>query len=404
YSTISPYTGSPQSITYGDSYYGGRAPQFIDYNVGVQHEVTQNLILGVSYVGSQGHFESPDSSTARGEWINQLSPQYLFLGTILGTDVKSLTPAQQSTLTAAGITLPANFTPKQTVAQALSPFPNYKTITDAYGNVANSNYNSLQVSVTERATKGLSFMFDYIWSKAIDDGGTYRSGYAIPAAYSNDGKSWAADSIERGVSTTNQPQHVIETGVWALPFGAHALGAGNRVVRALASNFKFSEIVQIYSGSPLEITGSACQTNPAENTCNPTVAPGFVGPGRINGKWGQGATATNSPSYLNANAFVPIATLTAANSPYAYTFGNAARTAPFGMYGPGNYDIDISLRRSFDLPFERTHLTLEGDLYNLTNHTQFTVGGTAFGSSSFGTVSGQANSSRDAQLSLRLEF
>ena len=257
--------------------------------------------------------------------------------------------------------------------------------------------------MTQRAFKGLTFMFNYIWSKAIDDGGTYRSGYAIPAAYSNHGKSWAADSIERGFSTTNQPQHVIEAGGWALPFGAHALGRGNRVVRALASNFKFSEIVQIYSGSPLAITGSACQTNPAENTCNPTVAPGFGGAGRINGKWGEGATATSSPSYLNANAFVPIATLTEANSPYAYTFGNAACTAPFGMYGPGNYDIDISLRRSFDLPFERSHLTLEGDLCNLTNHTQFTVGGTAFGSSSFGTVSGQANSSRDAQLSLRLE-
>jgi Carboxypeptidase regulatory-like domain len=404
YSSLSPYTGSPQSVSYGDPYYGGRAPQYIDYNFGFQQQITQNLVLGVSYVGSEGHFESPDSSNARGEWINQLSPQYLFLGSILGTDVKNLTPAQLSTLAGAGITLPANFSTKQTVAQALSPFPNYKTIADAYGNVANSNYNSLQVSVTQRAFKGLTFMFNYIWSKSIDDGGTYRSGYAIPAAYSNDGKAWPVDRIERGVSTTNQPQHVIETGVWSLPFGAHGLGGGNPLVRALASNFKFSEIVQIYSGSPLAITGSACQINPAQNTCNPTVMPGFAGPGRINGKWGQGATPTSSPSYLNANAFVPISTLTESNSPYAYTFGDAARTAPFGMYGPGNYDIDISLRRSFNLPFERSHLTLEGDLYNLTNHTQFLVGGTVFGSASFGTVSGQANSSRDAQLSLRLEF
>jgi hypothetical protein len=403
YSTISPYTGSPQSITYGDPYYGGRAPQFIDYNVGIERQITQNLVLGISYVGSQGHFESPDSSTARGQWINQLSPQYLFLGSILGTDVENLTPAQQSTLTGAGITLPANFSPKQTVAQALAPFPNYKSVTDAYGNVANSNYNSLQVSVTQRASKGLTFMFDYIWSKAIDDGGTFRSGYAIPAAYSTDGKAWPVDRIERGVSTTDQPQHVIATGVWSLPFGAQGLGRGNSVVRALASNFKFSGILQIYSGSPLAVTGSACQVNPAESTCNPTLAPGFTGPGRIGGKWGQGATATSSPSYLNSAAFVPISTLTEAGSPYAYTFGDAARTAPFGMYGPGNYDIDISLRRNFALT-ERARLTLEGDLYNLTNHTDFLVGGTAFGSASFGTVSGQANSSRDAQLSLRLEF
>jgi hypothetical protein len=40
--------------------------------------------------------------------------------------------------------------------------------------VANSSYNSLQVSVTERTGKGLTFMFDSIWSKAIDDGETYR--------------------------------------------------------------------------------------------------------------------------------------------------------------------------------------------------------------------------------------
>lgn len=404
FSTISPFTGTPQSITYGDPYYGGRAPQYIDYNLGIQHQLTPNLVLGVSYVGSEGHFESPDSSTARGIWINQLSPQYLFLGSILGTSVGSLTAAQQATLTSAGISLPANFSPKQTVAQALEPFPNYKGVTDAYGNIANSNYNSLQVSLTQRPWKGVTFMFDYIWSKAIDDGGTFRSGYAIPAAYSNDGKAWAADRIERSLSTTDQPQHIIETGVWSLPFGSQGLGSGNRFVRAIASNYKFSEIVQIYSGSPLAITGSACQTNPAENTCNPTVNPGFTGPGRINGKWGQGATATSSLVYLNTNAFVPIATLTEANSPYAYTFGNAPRTAPFGMFGPGNYDIDISLRRSFALPFERAHLTLEGDLYNLTNHTQFLVGGTAFGSASFGTVSGQANSSRDAQLSLRVDF
>ena len=73
------------------------------------------------------------------------------------------------------------------------------------------------------------------------------------------------------------------------------------------------------------------------------------------------------------------------------------------MYGPGNYDIDISLRRNFAVT-ERAHLTFEGNLYNLTNHIDFLLGGTAVGSASIGTVSGQANSSRDAQLSLRLEF
>jgi hypothetical protein len=50
----------------------------------------------------------------------------LFLGTILGADVDR----RQVTLTTAGITLPANFKTSQTVAQALAPFPKYKSISD----------------------------------------------------------------------------------------------------------------------------------------------------------------------------------------------------------------------------------------------------------------------------------
>jgi hypothetical protein len=99
--------------------------------------------------------------------------------------------------------------------------------------------------------------------------------------------------------------------------------------------------------------------------------------------------------------------LNVANLKVTHAFGNAARTAPFGLYGPGNYDIDISLRRSFAIPhFERSHHLLEGDLYNVTNHTQFGGIGTTFGgpTSNFGQVSSQANLSRDAQLAARFEF
>jgi len=48
------------------------------------------------------------------------------------------------------------------------------------------------------------------------------------------------------------------------------------------------------------------------------------------------------------------------------------------------------------LHFEGSHLLLQADLYNLTNHTQFGGIGTVFGSSTFGTVSTQANNPRDA--------
>ena len=86
----------------------------------------------------------------------------------------------------------------------------------------------------------------------------------FPAAFSGTGKAWKQDAIERSVSTSNQPQHAVITGVWDMPFGKTILAA-NRWERAVFGGFKFSEIFQIYSGSPLPITASACSTNPAQN-------------------------------------------------------------------------------------------------------------------------------------------
>jgi hypothetical protein len=389
---------SPQAMSYGDPYLGGRAPEYINWSFGFQHQLSDTITMTVSYVGSQGHFELPDTSNARGQWINQLNPQYLSLGAALSNKA---TPAA---LAAAGVTAPyPSFDPSQTIAQSLKPFQQYNSISDTYGNIANSNYNALQVSVMKRPSKGLQFMANYTWSRAIDDGGTFRSGYAIPAQYSNTGRSYRVDAIERAESTTSQPQHAVVTGVYDLPFGTAGFGADKRWVRILAGGYKFSAIYQAYSGSPLPLTGSNCgfvSTVGAAGTCEPTYTPGFTGQARINGAWGDGVLANNtSRSFISPNAFIN--TPSTAASPI---FGNVSRTAPYGIIGPGNYSLDISLRRSFGLGREGAHLLLEADLYNVTNHTLFGGIATTVGNSNFGTVSTQANLSRDAQLTARIEF
>jgi hypothetical protein len=392
YTTTSGYTGTPSSISYYDPYLGGRAPEYIDWTFGFQHQWTDAITSNITYVGSQGHFLPADGTNARGFWANQLDPKYLGLGSTLST-------AGTSACAANGLTCPAHFTTGQQLNVALRPFP-FATITDQFGNVTNANYHALQTQVNMRASHGLTFMGSYTWSRSIDDGGTFRTGYDIPAAFAGDGKFHKADSIERTVSTSNQPQHVVITGVWDLPIGRSFLG-NNAWERAVFGGFKFSEVFQAFSGSPLAITGSTCNTNPAQITCVPSYNPAFSGSARINGKWGQGVTRTtfNSPAntYINSSAFV--------YAP-AYTFGDLPRTAAYNIYGPGNYDLDISLRRSFALHLgESSRFNLQGDLYNVTNHTEFTVASPVYGNASFGQVSGtQANGRRAAQLSARIEF
>jgi hypothetical protein len=416
--TATSYTVTPLSVGYVDPYLGGRAPEYINYTLGFQHQWTSALVSTITYVGSQGHFLPADGSNARGYWADQLDPKYLYLGSRLA-DTGTAETADCATYS---LPCPANFNTGQPLSTALKPFP-FQSVGDSFGYVANSNYNALQVSLNMRASHGMTFMMNYTWSKAIDDGGTYRTGYTIPAAYSPTGKTIQQDRIERSLSTTDQPHHIVLTGVWDLPLGRTVLN-GNAVERAILGGFKVSEIFQGFTGSPLVLTGSSCQTNQAQSTCEPTLNPNFAGSARVNGKWGAGAVAsTTTPiSYIAASGgteaaptgpFIAPSLLTTNTTfpngnPFApsYTFGNAARTAPLDLFGPGNYELDLAVIRSFPLHFsERAHLVLRGEMTNVTNKTFFAIANSAVGNANFGTVTTSPNyNRRAAQLIGRIEF
>ena len=105
----------------------------------------------------------------------------------------------------------------------------------------------------------------------------------------------------------------------------------------------------------------------------------------------------------------------------AYTFGHRSlpewlATAPYNLYGAWQPMTSTapattaSTSRWFAPPFhfkETARLDLRADLYNVTNHTQFTVASAHIGNASFGT--GLRSHMRDtrrksAQLSARIEF
>ena len=410
--TASP---TPQTIGYADPYYGDRAPQFINFTAGFQQSFTKDITLTANYVGSNGHYLQPDSMAARGYASNAINPVYAQYGSNLSSSVANL--QKSGYLAANNIQLPyANFDTNQTLAQALKPFAQYNSVTDSYGFVANSSYNALQLSLAMRPVNGTSFMVNYVWSKNFDDAGTFRSGYDIPAAVAIDGQFHKADSIDRSLSLANQPQHLVITGVFDLPFGkGHYID--NKYAAGAFGGFKFSTIFMAYSGSPLAITAQAPFLNTSggvQTTAMPFLVPGRTR-ARQNGRWGQGTVAnpclgvlgacTNvNPSYVDMNAFA--STQNGALTPAQdYHISTIARTSPLGLQSPANYDLDISLRRTFPLHLgETSHLTIEGDLYNVTNHTQFGGIGQVVGSSNFGQVSTQSNTSRDAQLSARIEF
>ena len=403
YTTTTGYTAAPASgANYADPYYGSRAPEYINWSFGLQRQLTNSVALNASYVGSEGHFLQLDNYSARGYWSNGLDPKYLSLGTHLAdTGASIATDCATYGLTCTGLNI---FNTTQPLSQLLKPFP-FQAVADTFGYVGNANYHALQSVLTIRNMHGLTTTVNYTWSRAIDDGGYFRTGYAIPAGtiYNNPTASYAADRIERTVSTSNQPHHFVVTTVWKWPFGKSVL-AESAVERAVLGGFSFSGIYQAYSGSPLMITASSCNTNPAtanSTFCPPSYNPAFTGLARINGHWGKGATLANynngTLSFIDKNAFVATP---------SYLIGNVPRTAPYNINGPGNYQLDLGMSRSFPLHLgEGTKLDFRAEWYNVTNHTLFGVASTAWGNSAFGQVTTNPNANRKAaQFSARVSF
>jgi hypothetical protein len=424
YTKTTGYTGSPSSFTYDDPYIGGRAPEYINWSLGIQRQVTSAMAFTVSYVGSEGHFLQADSNTGRGFQSNALDPKYLLMvpyshladtggsAGAVGTDCTTYNLGCNSTAL-------AGFATNQPLSTLLKPYP-FQSVSDSFGYISNSDYHALQAMVNMRTWRGLTVNANYSYSRIIDDGGTFRTGYAIPAGTlaNNPSKSWPVDRIERTVSTSNQKHHFVLTTVWDWPLGKTILNS-NTYERAILGGFKFSGVFQDFSGSPLVITESSAQTNPAQSsTAPPIMNPNFVGQSaRQNGKWGKGINTSNYNTYSfivpstgtsTANAAGPFMNpVSGILSSYNYMFSDAPRTAPYNLIGPGNYQLDLAMVRSFPLHHltQASKLNFRAEWYNVTNHVYWAVASTAVGNSAFGTVTPSSSFNRKAaQFAARIEF
>jgi len=422
---LTSYYGSTGSTGsgpgYADPYLSGRAPEFNMYNVGIQQALTRDLTLTLNYAGTQSHFLLAGGANGRGYWNNQLDPKYLvaLAGVADSTGKKALltAPATPANVAIAQTAMPGYALPYAaisstgaiaSIAQTLVAFPQYNGLSDTWGNVANISYNAMEVSLAQRAAHGLSFTFNYTWSRNIGDDGTYRSGFNLPAGSvsGEPGKAWHQNRIDRGLTTVDMTHNIAAYGVWELPFGK---GSEHFLVRALAKGWQLSTIYRFTSGTPFVPGGSGCvATTPATGTCNLDVNPNFTG----NPKIGNGYRSFNK-QYINPAAFsapqaYPITTPGAAFTQLTM-IGNAPRTAPFGLRNPYFWDDDVSLRRSFHL-VRRLQFVAEVDCLNVANHATLSnptatwgAAGTSAGNA-FGVITGAQANARDFQFAGHINF
>jgi hypothetical protein len=165
----------------------------------------------------------------------------------------------------------------------------------------------------------------------------------------------------------------------------------------------------------------------------PDINPNYTGGKnavRINGKWGEGVTASTlgTKSYVDGyiSNTIPgkgVGGVDCASStgPFCNAaplkIGNAPRTAPYGLRAPNSFRLNSGIKRSFDLT-SKAKFIFAADCQNVTNAVTFGVNGgnlqigqtgsssTNFSvnSANWGTLQYASSDSRDFQFSGRIVF
>ena len=176
-STATSITAGPPAV---DQNYG-RPARMLQYNIGLQREISRDLVVEASYVGNRGVWWRTASLLD----YNALTPQGLL--SQYGLDWSN--PADRTILSsqlnsaAAGRfrnKVPyAGFPLTSTVAQSLRPFPQFTSLAATGAPLGKTWYDSLQLKATKRFSHGIDFTWTYTRSKELDLGAEDYTGLGV---------------------------------------------------------------------------------------------------------------------------------------------------------------------------------------------------------------------------------
>ncbi len=330
-----------------------RTPYLQQYNMSVQYEVARDLLLELAYVGTHG------LNLFRQVAINQArlaSPQNPITNEVTGQTITTTTPSN-ATLRA----------PLQGVS-VNGFFQNQST--------AQSNYNSLQASLTKRLSRGLQFLASYTYAKSIDNasgqgGGAGFGGVVNPGAVGETGLilgNQRSNRANRGVSDFDRTHRLVLSGFWELPVPSFATNSA--AGRLLFADWQVTGIITAMSGLPIDIvdTGAGSFYGLSGGSA-PLARPNYA----------PGATRSTAKSNLPPGYFFnPLAfarPIVLANQPIPSSAGSviaAATGTDLGhigrniLRGPRQTNVDFSIIKRFRLT-ESKQIEFRTEFFNLFN-------------------------------------
>lgn len=189
----------PLAVSYQSNWHPS---EVMNWNLTVQHQLSQDVLLSVGYVASKGTHLS------------------------YNTDVNAPLPSPNAT---------------GDNEQARRPYQQFQQITQDSSN-ANSIYNSLQVQVEKRFSHGVTASANYTWGRSIDEVSYQTDLCGINVIDPYNVRAY------RGVSDYNVPHRFVLNYLWQLPSPRKALP------KAVLGGWETSGILDWQSGFPLNIT------------------------------------------------------------------------------------------------------------------------------------------------------
>ena len=289
-----------------------------------------------------------------------------------------------------------------------APDPRFGVVTNlTYDGI--SNYNGVTASLSRRLTKGFTGTLGYTYSHSLDS----ISNAGIDQYSTNQ----VGDSLRFQVDPQNLRRlnygsadydfrHVLSLNyVWEVPFMSRNRFLGGWTI----SGVLFKRSGQPYSVVNTRIPGLLGNYS----TTGSVVLADFLG-----GPTPSCTVNRSKDPNLNQSNGAPFACLSA--SQFATTaaqadFGNIARNR---FRGPGYFDTDLSIKKSFRITESGVAFILGANAYNILNHPNFGNPDSSITSNTFGTVTqtvtpasspygnfqGAAVSGRILQLELNLKF
>jgi hypothetical protein len=344
-----------------------KVPNYADYNLTVERQLLPTTTVSVAYVGSQAR---------------HLIGEY---------DMNQPTVASR-------LAAPAN-----TDVNALRPYAGYSYF-DTKATTFTSNYNSLQIALQHRSSKGLTVGAAYTWAKSLTTNSVDRAGglngntqYGTTDSYNM--------KMDYGPSGFNQPQTLIVNYVYNLPFFKEQHGAEG----LLLGGWELSGITSMLSGTSFSVVQPtdpyACPTlasGPSAGLCDPTKTL----PGQGLRGLGIGSPDSHIAARPNQVAAVNMTRKPGqwfTQSSFAPAVGHFGNTGSGSLLGPGMQKWDLALVKNTKI-VGHVGVQLRAEAFDLFNHPNFlTVDSNMGDGASFGTVNSD-HEPRLLQLGAKVTF